>query len=329
MSAKGSCCPPAGPGLARPDDREAMRPSTTRPLFRWCDVPGGTFSMGSDAGDGDPADGEGPSRRVTLGAYAIAAHTVTNAQFGEFVRETGYATDAERLNWSFVFRNFVPDDVRSRITKAPAGTPWWLPVPRAYWAQPEGPGSTVLDRLTHPVVHVSWSDAHAYCGWSGTRLPTEAEWERAARGEREGARFPWGDELQPDGTHRCNVWQGEFPDRDTGQDGFAGTAPANAFKPNGLGLYNVVGNVWEWCADDFSPDYHRLSGTIDPLWIEPGAPKSLRGGSFLCHASYCNRYRVPARSSNPADSSASNVGFRVVRQVDGTAGAENSAERSD
>ncbi len=280
--------------------------------FRWCEVRAATFRMGTDGTEGFPADGEGPSRTVAVSAFAISAYTVTNAQFGDFVRETGYLTDAERLNWSFVFRDFVPEQVRSRIRTAPADTPWWLPVPRAYWAQPEGPGSTVLGRLTHPVVHVSWNDAQAYCAWSGTRLPTEAEWERAARGGQDGAIYPWGDELTPAGEHLCNVWQGPFPDVNIAEDGFLGTAPVNAFRPNGLGLYNVAGNVWEWCADDFSPAYHRLSSDVDPLWIEPGAPKSLRGGSFLCHASYCSRYRLAARSSNTADSSASNIGFRVA-----------------
>jgi formylglycine-generating enzyme required for sulfatase activity len=281
--------------------------------FRWCDLAGGSFRMGTDGQEGFPADGEGPSRLVAVSSFAVSAYTVTNAQFGDFVRETGYATDAERLNWSFVFRDFVPAAVRERIETAPADARWWLPVPRAYWAQPDGPGSTVLDRLTHPVVHVSWNDAHAYCTWSGTRLPTEAEWEYAARGGRESAIYPWGDELMPDGEHLCNVWQGEFPDRNTAEDGFLGTAPANAFGPNGFGLYNVSGNVWEWCADDFSPNYHRVGSAADPLWVEPGSPKSLRGGSFLCHASYCNRYRLAARSSNTAESSASNIGFRVAR----------------
>jgi formylglycine-generating enzyme required for sulfatase activity len=269
--------------------------------------------MGTDDTDGFRADGEGPSRVVAVSPFAISACTVTNAQFGDFVRDTGYTTDAERLNWSFVFRNFVPETVRARIGRAPAETPWWLPVPRAYWAQPEGAGSTMLNRLSHPVVHVSWNDAQAYCRWSATRLPTEAEWEYAARGGLEGAIYPWGDELTPGGRHLCNVWQGEFPDRNTAEDGFAGTAPVNAFPPNGFGLYNVAGNVWEWCADDFSPEYHQVSAPTNPLWTEPGAPKSLRGGSFLCHATYCNRYRVAARSSNAPDSSTSNIGFRVVK----------------
>lgn len=261
-----------------------------------------------------PEDGEGPIRTVTLDAFAIAAHTVTNAQFGDFVRGTGYVTDAERFNWSFVFHLLVPAATKRRIVAVPPDTPWWYPVPRAYWAQPEGPGTTVLDRLDHPVVHVSWNDAKAYCAWSGTRLPSEAEWERAARGGLEQTLYPWGDELTPRGEHRCNVWQGVFPSVNTAEDGFVGTAPANAYPPNDFGLYNVCGNVWEWCEDFFSPHYHRGETTdMNPLCCTPSAARSLRGGSFLCHESYCNRYRLGARHSNTPTSTASNIGFRVVR----------------
>ncbi len=268
--------------------------------------------MGSDGPDGFPADGEGPSRLVQVSPFAISAYAVTNAQFGAFVRETGYVTEAERLNWSFVFTASAPPEVRARIARAAAGTPWWLPVPRAYWAQPEGPGSTVLDRLDHPVVHVSWNDAAAFCRWSGTRLPTEAEWEYAARGGLEGALYPWGEELTPGGEHRCNIWQGAFPTINTAADGYESTAPVHAFSPNGFGLFNVVGNVWEWCEDSFAPDYHRITSELDPLCTAAGVARTLRGGSFLCHHSYCNRYRAAARSSNTPDSSAGNIGFRAV-----------------
>jgi formylglycine-generating enzyme len=185
--------------------------------------------------------------------------------------------------------------------------------PPAYWAQPEGPGSTVLDRLEHPVVHVSWHDAQAFCRWSRTRLPSEAEWEYAARGGLEASTYPWGDELTPGGEHRCNIWQGRFPTHDTAEDGHRGTAPVHAFSPNGFGLFNVSGNVWEWCEDYFSVAYHRETLETDPVFLEERPARSLRGGSFLCHSSYCNRYRVAARSSNTPDSSASNIGFRVVR----------------
>jgi formylglycine-generating enzyme required for sulfatase activity len=260
-----------------------------------------------------PDDGEGPVRKVTLAPFAIACHAVSNLQFGEFVRAIGYMTDAERLGWSFVFAGLLSDEARRTMTSRAAGTPWWAMVPHAYWAQPEGPHSTILDRLDHPVVHVSWNDARAYCRWSGARLPREAEWEMAARGGLEQAILPWGDELNPGGEHRCNIWQGQFPDINTVDDGYLGTAPVHAFKANGYGLHNVAGNVWEWCEDFFSPRYHHVTATDDPFNGEPSPNRSLRGGSFLCHDSYCNRYRVAARSCNTPDSSASNIGFRVVQ----------------
>ena len=251
--------------------------------------------------------------------FGIACHAVSNMQFGDFVRATGYTTDAERYGWSFVFQNFLSDDVKRAIGSRAADTPWWLPVPHAYWAQPEGPPSTILDRLDHPTVHISWNDARAYCRWSRTRLPTEAEWEFAARGGMEEAKYPWGDDLTAAGNHRCNIWQGSFPDHDSAEDGYAGTAPVHAFEPNGYGLHNMAGNVWEWCEDFFSPAYHRVTAPVNPLQREPAAHRSLRGGSFLCHESYCNRYRVAARSSNAPDSSSSNIGFRVVQADDGGA----------
>jgi len=287
-------------------------PSATSIARRWSPSIGGTFMMGS-IDRRFPDDGEGPVRPVTVSTFAIACHAVGNLQFGDFVRATGYMTDAERYGWSFVFAGFLSEETKRAIGSYASETPWWVPVPHAYWAQPEGPPSTILDRLDHPVVHVSWNDAKAYCRWSGTRLPTEAEWEVAARGGLEQAIYPWGDELMPMGDHRCNIWQGNFPDRNTAEDGYAGTAPVHAFRPNGYGLHNMAGNVWEWCEDYFSPDYHRATAAFDPLLREPSANRSLRGGSFLCHESYCNRYRVAARSSNTPDTSTSNIGFRVVR----------------
>jgi sulfatase modifying factor 1 len=310
MSASGGCC--VG---SRGDDR-ADRPAPLRiapsatPIRRKWTVPiGGRFAMGSDDGR-YPDDGEGPVRNVTVSQFQIARHAVRNAQFGGFVRETGYTTDAERCGWSFVFQDFVVEKTNMRCA---AETPWWIMQPHAYWAQPEGPHSSVLERLDHPVVHVSWHDAQAYCVWAGVKLPSEAQWEFAARGGLDRAAYPWGDALTPSGGHRCNIWQGVFPDRNTAEDGYAGTAPVHAFPANGYGLHNAVGNVWEWCADFFAADYHRTTAATDPLLERDTGRRSLRGGSYLCHDSYCNRYRVAARSSNTPDSSAGNIGFRVVQ----------------
>ena len=263
--------------------------------MRWCDIPAGTFAMGNGAADAVPGDGEGPVRDVAVAAFRIGATTVTNRQFAAFVRATRHVTDAERAGSSFVFYLQLPVRARAQAARVVAGLPWWLPVEHASWQRPEGPGSHVRERPEHPVVHVSWHDAVAYCAWAGARLPSEAEWERAARGGLEQKRFAWGDELcDGDGVPRCNVFRGAFPNAP-----LPGWAPApvdaGSGAPNGFGLHHVCGNVWEWCADA------RASGE-----------RALRGGSFLCHDSYCNRYRVAARSASTADSSASNVGFRAV-----------------
>jgi formylglycine-generating enzyme len=274
------------------------------------DVPGGSFRMGSVGTAAYPADGEGPIHVVELAPFRISAHAVSNDRFAEFVDATGYVTEAERAGWSFVFAGFLPDDFPP--TRGVAGAEWWRQVHLANWRRPEGPQSDVAGRDDHPVVHVSWNDALAYCAWSGTRLPTEAEWELAARGGRRGATFPWGDDLEPGGVHMMNVFQGSFPAAGTAADGFAGTAPVDAFPPNGYGLHNVTGNVWEWCADWFDPHYYQHSPRIAPPGPAAGTHRVMRGGSYLCHASYCRRYRVAARSANTPDSSTGNLGFRVV-----------------
>lgn len=271
----------------------------------------GRFLMGGDDDDAVHADGEGPVRAVELSPYRLETLAVTNARFAEFVNATGYATDAERYGWSYVFVGFLDDGARQGAPRPP-GTPWWCAVDGADWQHPEGPGSDVERRRDHPVVHVSWNDADTYCRWAGARLPTEAEWEYAARGGLDRARYPWGDELTPTGVHRCNVWQGEFPLRNSGRDGFLGTAPVTAYEPNGYGLHNMVGNAWEWCSDWWSVDHPTARPLVDPPGPASGTGKVIRGGSYLCHASYCNRYRVAARSHDDPDSSTGNVGFRCA-----------------
>ncbi|MGY1746450.1 formylglycine-generating enzyme family protein [Blastococcus sp. SYSU D00695] len=280
-------------------------------------IPGGTSRMGDAFGEGHPADGEQPVHDVVLEPFWMDATAVTNAQFATFVKATGYVTDAERFGSSAVFHLTVADagDVLGRMP----GAPWWLEVRGADWRHPEGPGSGIGERQAHPVVHVSWDDARAYAGWAGKRLPTEAEWEFAARGGLPGARFPWGDELRPRGKWLLNIWQGRFPTTNTLEDGYLTTGPAKAFHQNPYGLWSLVGNVWEWCADWFSPtDYAERSRAAagrpvtGPRGPATGEARVMRGGSFLCHDSYCYRYRVAARSSNTPESSSSNIGFRCA-----------------
>jgi formylglycine-generating enzyme len=276
-------------------------------------VEGGEFLMGTEDPYGFAADGEGPVRAVTLKPFWIDAYAVANARFAAFVEATGYITDAERYGWSFVFGGLLPDDFEP--TRGAAQAPWWRQVFGANWRHPEGPHSSIDDRMNHPVVHVSWSDAASYCSWLGMRLPTEAEWEYAARGGLEQKRYAWGDELTPDGEWRCNIWQGTYPSHNTLEDGYLGTAPVTSFPPNGFGLYNASGNVWEWCSDWFDTTFHINGPRKDPTGPPSGQAKVMRGGSYLCHHSYCNRYRVAARSSNTPDSSTGNMGFRCVKEV--------------
>ncbi len=279
-------------------------------------MPAGSFAMGDAFDEGYDGDGERPVHRVGLDAFHLDATTVTNAEFGRFVKATGHVTTAEQFGFSAVFHLAFAGD-RSDIVGQPAATPWWYAVRGAQWRHPEGPGSDIASRSHHPVVHISHDDATAYAAWAGKRLPTEAEWEYAARGGLDGARFPWGDELTPDGMHRCNIWQGEFPEHNTLADGYLTTAPARAYPANGLGIFQSAGNVWEWCADWFDPGYYATSPEHDPQGPAAGSARVIRGGSYLCHHSYCHRYRVAARSSSPPDSTAANLGFRCATSGSG------------
>ncbi|MGW7694435.1 formylglycine-generating enzyme family protein [Streptomyces asiaticus] len=308
------CCPPGRPGNPAAVSHSTPIPEGNGQGDRASAIrlPGGTFLMGSEDADVNPGDGEGPVREVTVAPFAIGAHCVTNQRFAAFVEATGYRTEAERFGWSYVFATFLSGELR-RFSPRPKSTPWWCGVQGAYWAAPEGPGSDLSGRSDRPVVHVSWTDANAFCHWEGSRLPTEAEWEYAARGGLEGKRFPWGDTLTPGGEHRCNIWQGRFPSHNTTEDGYAGTAPVTAYQPNGYGLYNVAGNVWEWCADWWTTAPSTAKGPrANPAGPHHDTARVLRGGSYLCHDSYCNRYRVAARTSNSPDSSSGNTGFRVA-----------------
>lgn len=279
-------------------------------------IPEGSFRMGAEGSETWVADGEGPVREVTLDRFAIDRTTVTNDQFAEFVEATGYVTEAEKFGWSFVFHNQIPRSHRKQTPLVSVqGTSWWARVDRANWRKPGGPGTNLRKLGDHPVVHVSWHDAETYAAWKGKRLPTEAEWEKAARGGLETRIYPWGDELMPEGKHRCNIWQGKFPHEDLAEDGYAGTAPAKSFRANDFGLYHMVGNVWEWTADWFSPNWHLNGARENPTGPEAGSGRVIRGGSYLCHDSYCNRYRNSARTQNTPDSSTGHTGFRCAISV--------------
>lgn len=267
--------------------------------------------MGDSSGDRNFADGEVPLHEVVLDEFQIDATPVTNDAFATFVAETGYRTDAESYGFSAVFQLALaapPEDILGR----PSSTPWWLGVAGASWFRPGGRDSAIDGVGEHPVVHVSHHDALAYCAWAGRALPTEAQWEYAARGGLTGRKYPWGDEEVAAGGWRANIWQGNFPSVNTLEDGYLSTAPVHSYQPNGYGLWQSVGNVWEWCADWFDPGYYARSPRYAPSGPAQGTSRVLRGGSYLCHSSYCNRYRNAARSQNTPDSSMGNAGFRTV-----------------
>ncbi|MGY5764256.1 formylglycine-generating enzyme family protein [Brachybacterium sp. DNPG3] len=265
-------------------------------------VAAGSFRMGTEDADRNPQDGESPIREVDVAAFRIDPFAVTNAEFAAFVDATGYVTVAEDFGWSYVFGGLLAPEIR-RASPKPPGTPWWRAVEGATWEHPTGPGSDAAEAPDHPVVHIALRDAEAFAQWCGMRLPREAEWEKAARGGLDQARYAWGDELTPGGQHMCNIWQGVFPTRNDLADGYLGTAPVGSYPANDFGLHDMAGNVWEWCSDVWA------TGPAPSL---DGDVRVMRGGSYLCHDSYCNRYRVAARSSTAAEDSSGNKGFRLA-----------------
>ncbi|MAT82039.1 MAG: sulfatase [Phycisphaerae bacterium] len=308
-------------------------------------IPPGEFTMGWDGPEA--RYDEKPAHRVHVDGFWIDAHEVTNAQFTEFVNATGYVTTAERpVDWESLSQQLPPGTPRppdenlqpgSMVFRSPGhlressdDVQWWTWRPGASWRAPEGPGSSIKGRENDPVVQVSWDDAVAYATWAGKRLPTEAEWERAARIGQDAKRFVWGDELIRDGNHMTNIWQGTFPVRNTNADGHYGVAPVGSYPANGLGLHDMAGNVWEWTSDKFHPETYRMRSmqilpggccrnpkgpaqSMDPR--HPSAPitRVMKGGSFLCHESYCSSYRPSAKMSSTPDSGMSHLGFRCVR----------------
>ena len=303
------CCAPSRSTNA--ETAAASFPSTvkSRSSFKSVFIESGQALIGTDTPQ-IRDDGEGPLRRKRLKPFRIETTAVSNGAFAAFVEATGYVTEAERFGWSFVFWSHVPACLGP--TRALQGYEWWRAVDGANWRNINGPETAEEACVEdHPVVHVSWNDAVAFANWAGGRLPTEAEWEHAARGGLGDVKYPWGD-ADPDDTAYwpCNIWQGDFPKQNTAADGWESTAPVQSFAPNGHGLFNMVGNVWEWTADGFH--IKSLKKHVKQRLHAMRGFKTLKGGSFLCHQSYCYRYRIAARMGNSPDSTTSHQGFRVV-----------------
>ncbi len=318
--ANGACCAPVIEGH-RPLPAMVELSSTVDPatLQGFAKIPAGKFLMGSDSIQAFKSDGEGPVREVFVDSFFISKKTVSNSEFSEFVTATGYETQAEAFGWSFVFEGqLASEQSPTNVLGESENTPWWKAVRGASWRHPYGPESSIEGILDHPVVHVSWNDAVSYANWRGVRLPSEAEWEKAARGGLVQKNFAWGDDLLLDGKHHCNVWQGEFPVRNTCDDGYFSTAPNDSYDANAYGIYNASGNVWEWTADWMSAEWHvrnALETRFNPVGPSSGVSRVTKGGSFLCHESYCSRYRLSARSGLTPDSSLSHTGFRVAADL--------------
>ncbi len=302
-----ACCTPER--IKSASGARSLNFTSTNRRFPAAEIPGGDAILGTSTPQ-IPGDGEGPLRTKKLKPFRIGKATVTNAEFSEFVADTDYSTEAERFGWSFVFWSDVDPSIDA--SKAVEGTEWWRRIDGANWREINGPGSQdTAFRPDHPVVHVSWRDAQAYAKWAGGRLPTEAEWEHAARGGLGDVRFPWGD-TEPDDTAHvlCNIWQGRFPGENTCKDGWKTTAPARSFEQNAYGLYNMVGNVWEWTADSYK--VRSLKKSVRERLKAMRGFRVLKGGSFLCHRSYCYRYRIAARTGNSPESTTTHQGFRVA-----------------
>ena len=275
-------------------------------------IPGGIGLCGTNSPQ-IRDDGESPLKKKKVKPFRIGVSAVTNKEFAEFVEETGYITDAERFGWSFVFWSQVAENGHGKFSVS--GAEWWKKVDGANWRNVLGNKDWNLSlHLDHPVVHVSWNDSSAYAKWAGGRLPTELEWEHAARAGLGDVPYPWGNSEPNDSdTFPCNIWQGDFPISNTAADGWATTAPVKSFEPNAYGLYNMVGNVWEWTVNSYhvSSLKKQVRQRLDVM----RGFKVLKGGSFLCHKSYCFRYRIAARTGNSPDSTTSHQGFRVVWDI--------------
>ena len=329
---------------ARPTRENSRTPPGPAPAgMVW--IPGGEFSMGTNdptqevCGGPDTMDDARPVHRVYVDGFWMDATEVTNEEFARFVAATGYVTYAERKPRTEDYPG-VPADklVAGSVVFTPPDHPvsldnalaWWSYVPGADWRHPEGKASSIKGREKHPVVHIAYEDAEAYAKWAGKRLPTEAEWEFASRGGRAGQRYTWGNELQPGGRWMANIWEGTFPNKNSGVDGFTGTAPVGHFDANPYGLFDMAGNVWEWCSDWYRPDAYELDvraageavvrnphgpareQSLDPQ--EPGLPKRVqRGGSFLCTDQYCTRYMLGSRGKGAPDTGSNHAGFRCVK----------------
>ena len=334
-------CAMAGEQTIVPTTNSSAAPSSAiTNTMAW--IPAGSFWMGSDTGRAD----EQPVHQVTLDGFWIDRKPVSNEDFAKFVAATGYVTVAERKPEAKDFPGVPPEKLVAGSVvfspptlqaineeraqeglplakQAPLDNPllWWKYVPGAHWRHPQGPGSNISQLQDHPVVQVCWSDAAAYAKWAGKQLPTEAQFEYAERGGLDRQPYAWGSELLRNGKWMANAWQGQFPAENKAADGFAGTSPVGSFPPNGYGLYDMAGNVWQWCADWYRPDYYRQSPVKNPSGPdrgfdpdEPGVPKRVvRGGSFLCSDLYCSGYRAAARMKSSPDTGLSNTGFRCVR----------------